>query len=151
MNSKLKMVASIGLGIIAAAATISLTHASEPVKFQNDVLVAANGMTLYTFDKDGPNKSNCNDGCLKAWPALMAPADVKLGGNLSVITRDDGGKQIAMNGKPLYFYVADQKVGDVTGDGSGGVWHAIRSKEGSKETSSQKRAASPAPSSGYSY
>jgi predicted lipoprotein with Yx(FWY)xxD motif len=151
MNSKLKMVAGVGLAILASAVKISLAQAPEPVKFQNDVLVAANGMTLYTFDKDGPNKSNCNDGCLKAWPALMAPADVKLSGNLSVITRDDGGKQIAMNGKPLYFYVADQKVGDVTGDGSGGVWHAVHSKEGSKEASGQKRAASPAPSSGYSY
>lgn len=147
MNSKLKIVACVGLATIAAVAKISSTHASEIVKFQNDVLVAANGMTLYTFDKDGPNKSNCNDGCLKAWPALMAPADAKLGGNLSVITRDDGGKQIAMNGKPLYFYVADQKIGDVTGDGSGGVWHAIRSSQ----SSSPKRAASTAPSSGYSY
>jgi predicted lipoprotein with Yx(FWY)xxD motif len=155
MNSKLKMVASVGLTVIAAAAKISVTHASEPVKFQNDVLVAANGMTLYTFDKDGPNKSNCNDGCLKAWPALMAPADAKLGGNLSVITRDDGGKQIAMNGKPLYFYVADQKVGDVTGDGSGGVWHAIRpaqaAAQSATQSSAQKRAATPAPSSGYTY
>jgi predicted lipoprotein with Yx(FWY)xxD motif len=153
MKSKLKIVTRITLAsLLTAAAT--LTQAAEAVKFQGDVLVAANGMTLYTFDKDSANKSNCNDGCLKAWPALMAAADTKISGELSIITRDDGSKQIAMNGKPLYFYVADQKIGDVTGDGSGGVWHAIRAGQNAATTTqgtSPRRAAAPAQTSGYAY
>jgi predicted lipoprotein with Yx(FWY)xxD motif len=153
MNSKLKLISGISLATLltAAATATTLTHASEPVKFQGDVLVAANGMTLYTFDKDAPNKSNCNDGCLKAWPALIATADIKVSGEFSIVTRDDGAKQIAMNGKPLYFYVADQKAGNVTGDGSGGVWHAIRSGQTATQSTSPRRAAAPAQSSGYAY
>lgn len=151
---KSKSINRITLASLFVAAAI-LGHASEPVKFQGDVLVAANGMTLYTFDKDATNKSNCNDGCLKAWPALMASVDTKVAGELSIITRDDGSKQIAMSGKPLYFYIADQKAGDVTGDGSGGVWHAIRNGQSATASvnpgTSPRRAAAPAQSSGYAY
>jgi predicted lipoprotein with Yx(FWY)xxD motif len=155
MNMKLKLtlIGSITAATVLTAAA-TLGHASEPAKFERDVLVAGNGMTLYTFDKDGANKSNCNDGCLKAWPALMATADTKVSGEFSIINRDDGGKQIAMNGKPLYFYVADQKAGDITGDGSGGVWHAIRVDKSSSATpaeGSPRRAAAPAQTSGYAY
>lgn len=152
-RSKLILIARITTATLLASAA-AISNASEPVKFQGDVLVAANGMTLYTFDKDASNKSNCNDGCLKAWPALMATADTKVSGEFSIINRDDGGKQIAMNGKPLYFYVADQKVGDITGDGSGGVWHAIRAGQVAATTATQsspRRAAAPAQSSGYAY
>jgi predicted lipoprotein with Yx(FWY)xxD motif len=150
MKPVLKIMTSVTLvSLLAAAATFA--QASEPVKFQGDVLVAANGMTLYTFDKDAPNKSNCNDGCLKAWPALIATADTKVSGEFSIVTRDDGTKQIAMNGKPLYFYIADQKAGDVTGDGSGGVWHAIRNGQTAIQSTSPRRAAAPAQSSGYAY
>lgn len=150
MKSKLKLISGITLASLLTAAATHI-RASEPVKFQGDVLVAANGMTLYTFDKDAPNKSNCNDGCLKAWPALIATADTKVSGEFSIVTRDDGAKQIAMNGKPLYFYVADQKAGDVTGDGSGGVWHAIRNGQTATQSTSPRRAAAPAQSSGYAY
>ncbi len=150
MKSKLKLINSMTLAsLLSAAATFA--QASESVKFQGDVLVAANGMTLYTFDKDAPNKSNCNDGCLKAWPALLATVDTKVAGEFSIVTRDNGAKQIAMNGKPLYFYIADQKAGDVTGDGSGGVWHAIRNEQSASQNSSPQRAAAPAQSSGYAY
>jgi predicted lipoprotein with Yx(FWY)xxD motif len=153
MKSKLALIGSITAAtVLSAAATFS--HASEQAKFERDILVAANGMTLYTFDKDGASKSNCNDGCLKAWPALMATADTKVSGEFSIINRDDGGKQIAMNGKPLYFYIADQKVGDITGDGSGGVWHAIRVDKSASATPAEggpRRAAAPAQTSGYAY
>ena len=155
MKSNLTLLARITtatlLTILSGAAVVS--HASEPVKFQGDVLVAANGMTLYTFDKDAANKSNCNEACLKAWPALMATADTKVSGEFTIINREDGAKQIAMNGKPLYFYVADQKAGDITGDGSGGVWHAIRAGQSAATPaqSSPRRSAAPAQSSGYAY
>ncbi len=57
------------------------------------VLVDSNGMTLYTFDKDTENKSNCNDKCAEAWPPLFASADAKAMGKLTVAARDDGSKQ----------------------------------------------------------
>ena len=43
-------------------------------------------------------------------------------GDYSVITRDDGGRQIAYKGKPLYYWIKDTKPGEKTGDGFNKVW-----------------------------
>lgn len=99
-----------------------------PVKMMNGVLVNASGMTLYTFDKDpkGGGKSVCNGGCAKNWPPLMATASDKAGGDYSIITRDDGSKQWAHKGSPLYLWVKDTKPGDMTGDNYKNIWHVVR-------------------------
>ncbi|HET6599138.1 MAG TPA: hypothetical protein VFG60_04170 [Burkholderiaceae bacterium] len=111
---------------IALSGCASMSHA--PAKTADGVLVGANGMTLYTFDKDtaGNGKSVCNGKCAANWPPLMAAADAKATGHYSVVTRDDGTKQWAVNGKPLYFWVKDTKPGDKTGDGVLGIWHAAK-------------------------
>jgi len=102
---------------------------TAPVASQNGMLVSSvNNMTLYTFDKDSMNQSNCVGDCLKAWPALTAPSNVKTSGQFSTIQRDDGSYQWAANGKPLYFFVKDMKVGDMNGDKVGGVWHIVKTK-----------------------
>jgi predicted lipoprotein with Yx(FWY)xxD motif len=44
----------------------------------------------------------------------------------AVITREDGSKQWAYKGKPLYYWVKDTKPGDVSGDGVKGVWHTAK-------------------------
>ena len=100
-----------------------------------EMLAAKNGMTLYVFDKDAPSKSNCAGGCLAAWPALMLQEPGELKAPFSAVTREDGLKQVAWQGKPLYFYAADQKAGDAAGDNSGGVWHVVR-KDAAPKTSS---------------
>lgn len=43
-----------------------------------------------------------------------------------MITRDDGSKQWAYKGKPVYYWVKDKAAGDKTGDGVAGVWHIIK-------------------------
>ena len=53
----------------------------------------------------------------------MAADDAKASADYSVVTRDDGKKQYAYKGKPLYFWVKDAKPGDKTGDGFNNVWH----------------------------
>ncbi len=88
------------------------------------VLADAKGMTLYTFDKDSAGKSVCNGNCAKNWPPLSAGPDAKSKGNWTVVTRDDGSKQWAYKGKPLYTWVKDTKPGETTGDGVGNVWHS---------------------------
>ncbi|MEO8540687.1 MAG: hypothetical protein ABI577_13190, partial [bacterium] len=45
----------------------------------------------------------------------------------SLITRDDGAKQIAYNGKPLYRYGPDKAPGDANGQGIGNVWFVATS------------------------
>ena len=99
--------------------------APAPARVADGVLVGANGMTLYTFDKDtaGSGKSVCNGPCATNWPPLMAADSDKPTGNYTVVTRDDGKKQWAMQGKPLYYWAKDTKPGDKTGDGVLGVWH----------------------------
>jgi len=118
--------------VAAAFSLIALTTATwaadAPVKVADGVLVGANGMTLYTFDKDavGSGKSVCNGPCATNWPPLAAATGDTAGGDYSIITRDDGAKQWASKGKPLYFWSKDQKVGDKTGDGFNGVWHVAK-------------------------
>jgi predicted lipoprotein with Yx(FWY)xxD motif len=114
--------------ILAFAMTACAGLPFGPVKYTNGLMTGTNGMTLYTFDKDIENsgKSACNGQCATNWPPLAASPDSKNGGDWTVITRDDGSKQWAFSGKPLYFYSKDQKPGDVTGDGLNNAWRAFR-------------------------
>ena len=120
-----------------ATAAISLTFvvlagcaaiAAAPVKVADGVLVGPNGMTLYTFDKDaaGSGKSTCNGPCATNWPPLMATASDTTSGDYTVITRDDGAKQWAVKGKPVYYWIKDTKPGDKTGDGVNKVWQTAK-------------------------
>jgi predicted lipoprotein with Yx(FWY)xxD motif len=47
-------------------------------------------------------------------------------GDYSIVTRDDGKKQWAFKGKPLYYWVKDQKPGDQTGQGVNNVWQVAK-------------------------
>src|SRR3954463_3460855 len=100
---------------------------SHPAKVadtsKGKALVDAKGMTLYVFDKDTGGKSTCNGPCATNWPPLAAAVDAKASGDWTVMTRDDGSKQWAYKGKPLYLWVKDTKPGEVTGDGVNNVWH----------------------------
>ncbi len=114
--------------LAAAFALSTLAAAQAPTKTEGEALVNATGMTLYTFDKDasGSGKSACNGPCAANWPPLMAAPDAKPGGDYTIVTRDDGGRQWAHKGKPLYLWVKDAKPGDRTGDGFNNVWHVAR-------------------------
>ena len=56
----------------------------------------------------------------------MATGDAKPTGDWTVVTRDDGSKQWAYKGKPLYAWSKDTKPGDKTGDGFNSVWHTAK-------------------------
>ena len=119
---------------VAALAVLSLPVSAEDylagaVKTADiagkNVLTDANGMTLYTFDKDtkGDGKSVCNGDCAVKWPPLMAEAGAAPEGDFTIVTRDDGSTMWAYKGWPLYYWKSDKAPGDITGDGVGGVWH----------------------------
>ncbi len=118
----------ISLGLAAASLVLlaNLSAHAQSTNMANGVLVGPNGMTLYTFDKDAGGKSVCNGPCATNWPPFMAGAADKPMGDYSVVTRDDGGKQWAFKGKPLYYWIKDAKAGDMTGDGVNGVWHVVK-------------------------
>ena len=117
--------AGVALATLLAACA-GLTYA--PVKYTDGIITNNGGMTLYTFDKDatGSGKSACNGPCAALWPPLAASSTDQSGGDWTVITRDDGAKQWAWLGKPLYLWAKDQKPGDMTGDGFNKVWHVVR-------------------------
>jgi predicted lipoprotein with Yx(FWY)xxD motif len=119
--------------ILAATFLISQTGISTAqsmpagVKAMGGMLTDSKGMTLYTFDKDTtPGKSACNGQCLANWPALIADTSAANMGDWTVVTRDEGAKQWAYKGKPLYTFVQDKKAGDMVGEGKGGVWHMAK-------------------------
>jgi predicted lipoprotein with Yx(FWY)xxD motif len=103
-------------------------YAAAPAKVMDGALTGANGMTLYTFDKDaaGSGKSLCNGPCATNWPPLFAMDSDMASGDFSIVMRDDGKKQWAFKGKPLYYWNKDQKPGDRTGDGFNNVWHTAK-------------------------
>jgi len=122
------MLAAVVLGLGTAIARADEDYG--PLKVQQTkigkVLADPKGMTLYTFDKDTSGKSMCVGECAEYWPPVKAAADAKPTGDLTIITRADGSKQWADDGKPLYTYVKDKKPGDVTGDNFKGVWHVVK-------------------------
>ncbi|CAN1592819.1 Lipoprotein repeat [Candidatus Pelagibacterales bacterium] len=97
-------------------------------KFDGGILVGNKEMTLYTFDKDtkGSGKSVCNGDCAKNWPPYLATDKDKAADKFTIVTRDDGKKQWAFDGKPLYYWAKDMKKGDKTGDNVNNVWHIIK-------------------------
>lgn len=111
--------------ILAATACLLAAYASPSfgqATAKDGVFTNAKGMTLYTYHKDSRGKSVCNGTCATNWPPLMAAATDKASGDWGIVTRDDGSKQWAYKGKPLYLWIKDQKPGDRTGDGAGGNW-----------------------------
>ncbi|NSL54267.1 COG4315 family predicted lipoprotein [Uliginosibacterium aquaticum] len=99
-----------------------------PAKLTDGVLTGNGGMTLYTFDRDtaGNGKSVCNGPCATNWPPLYVAEGEAPSGDYSIVTRDDGKKQWAFKGKPLYYWIKDQKPGDRTGDGVNNTWHLAK-------------------------
>jgi predicted lipoprotein with Yx(FWY)xxD motif len=127
----------LGMATAIALAALAVSYSAQaedygPFKEQKTaagtVLADPKGMTLYTYDKDEPGKSNCVDQCAVNWPPAMATASDKPVGDLTIITRPDGTMQWADEGKPLYTFIQDKKPGDITGDKMKDVWHAVMEK-----------------------
>ncbi len=114
------------VALVAAIAVAGTALAQAPAKKTGGMLTNNAGMTLYTFDKDAGGKSACNGPCATNWPPLTAGGDAKASGDWTIITRDDGSKQWAYKGKPVYLWSKDQKPGDMTGDGFNGIWHVVK-------------------------
>lgn len=95
-----------------------------------DFLVDGNGMTLYMFTKDEPNKSNCAGNCLAAWPPLLSQGSPQAGEGvdqalLGTAEMPDGTLIVTYNEMPLYYWMNDAKAGDVTGQANNDVWWVV--------------------------
>ena len=120
------LIATLFGGLFCLLASLALAQTKAPESGETTkgtALVDLNGMTLYVFDRDSAGKSNCNAECAIDWPPLIADTDAQASGSFSFITRQDGRKQWAYKGKPLYTWTKDKEPGEATGDGVNNVWH----------------------------
>jgi predicted lipoprotein with Yx(FWY)xxD motif len=139
--------------VIALAVTAVLgasAAGAQAIAERNGNLANAEGRTLYTYDKDAAGVSNCSGGCAFEWPPFLAKDGATDNGAFTVITRADGRKQWARDGKPLYFYVGDLQAGNVRGDNHGGTWHVVKTdgKQAGK-TDAKQASGSGSTSTGY--
>jgi predicted lipoprotein with Yx(FWY)xxD motif len=88
------------------------------------LIALANGYSIYTSDRDGVHKSNCDATCQKTWRPVSAGVIAQANGDWTVFERAPGLKQWAYKGKPVYTHTRDDKErsyqgGDVLG------WHNV--------------------------
>jgi len=105
----------------------SLGSSQRVVNYLIDV---QNNLSLYTFDKDALNKTNCDAECQKKWPIFT-------GGNTEstdIEVFDTNTKHLAYKKHPMYFFAADKVEGDVNGDNVKDVWHLIYAPAGSNDS-----------------
>jgi predicted lipoprotein with Yx(FWY)xxD motif len=108
--------------------------------FTETILVNGEGRTIYRFDADEPNTgtSACegDSECDEKWPPVLADNGLDVVEDcvdpdlVSTFTREDGTKQVAVNGWPLYYYFEDKAPGDIKGHGVGDVWFAATAEGG---------------------
>ena len=103
----------------------SIKSLDRTVSFLTD----RDGMSLYIFDKDELNKSNCDAECQKIWPRFRG-ADTT-NENITVV---NGSDQLAYRKHPLYYFANDTIAGDVNGDNIKDVWHLIYAPAGSTDS-----------------
>jgi predicted lipoprotein with Yx(FWY)xxD motif len=97
------------------------------------VLVDSKGRTLYLFEADKRDKSNCSGACLSIWPAFTASGkpvvkDGAAAAKVGTIPAAGGKSQVTYNGHPLYYYVGDRNAGDTSGQGLdqfGAEWYVL--------------------------
>jgi predicted lipoprotein with Yx(FWY)xxD motif len=93
-----------------------------------EIVVDAEGRTLYVFLADEGSESTCYDECEASWPPLTVEGDPVAGDGvdgsiLGTTDRDDGSTQVMLDGHPLYYFAADESPDDMNGQGVGDVWY----------------------------
>ncbi len=137
----------------ATRGTVIASHAGSGGTFLTD-----GGRSVYLWNADAMNKSNCSGACAGAWPPVMATGKVTAShgvkpSDLGTIARSGGGKQVTYNGHPLYFFAGDSGPGQTNGQGSdsfGAKWWLVApsgSQITAADTASSSASAPMAPSS----
>jgi len=114
----------------------SLTIATYKTPEDGTLISGENNRTLYVLEADEKSTSaheklsTCYAGCAAVWPPALASGAPAVAGKanaslLGLTMRRDGSKQVTYNGLPLYYYAADTKAGQATGNhlkDSFGLW-----------------------------
>jgi predicted lipoprotein with Yx(FWY)xxD motif len=111
---------AVGTGAAGPSAG-PLTVQVEDTDTVGRVLADPSGHTLYYDTQDSANSTLCLGSCTDTHHPLLheSPDTLRmpegLGGTLTLITRPDGGQQVAYDNTPLYSFAGDRQPGDVTG------------------------------------
>ncbi|GAB7545356.1 COG4315 family predicted lipoprotein [Cupriavidus sp. CuC1] len=111
------------LSVMAAVAAVR----AQP-SYSGGILVNADGMTLYVFDRDvaGSGRSAWRGQGTNLWLPARAKPEVTAVEPFSILEREDGTRQWAYKGKPLYLYAGDRRPGERSGDNFKNIWHIVR-------------------------
>ena len=119
--------------LLLIPATIAMAAVTTVDTRLGEVYVDDAGKTLYTFARDPLGQSVCEGRCERLWPPLLAEGNnsQQFTGQpgFGKITRKDGSKQWALDGKPVYRWIKDTQSGDITGAGVKGVWPLARADD----------------------
>jgi len=136
------LTALVGSAVFASAvAAVAFAHGTNAsgttVKIAKTplgrILVDGKGVTLYDFVPDRNGASSCYGACAALWPPLIAKGKPHAGTGvraslLGTTRRKDGKLEVTYDHHPLYYYVADRKPGQTTGQGLnqfGGPWWVL--------------------------
>lgn len=128
---------AVSIASMAAFATASapVVSAAKNGRFHQNILVNAQGRTLYVLSGETDSHLLCRSSeCLAVWPALTVSSHSISGGggvhgSLGVLRRGHE-LQVTLDGQPLYLFQGDSSRGQVNGENIksfGGTWHAVLS------------------------
>ena len=107
----------ITLQLLGKAQGYALDAESASFLTRHEIAYAdANGMTLYTSAHDPKGISVCTGECTMMWHPVPVPPGAEPVGDWSIVERDDGILQWALNDKPVYTYSMDVHIGSVAGN-----------------------------------
>jgi predicted lipoprotein with Yx(FWY)xxD motif len=119
---------------VAAAGTGVTVKSAKSSSLGATLVVSATGHTLYHTNVERKNTVKCTGACSSTWPPLLVKAGAKPvagpglnASKLGTVKRPDGTMQVTYGGYALYLYAGDSKAGDVNGQGTAGLWHAVSS------------------------
>ena len=95
------------------------------------MITTREGWSVYAYDKDARNKSNCTGVCLDGWQPVSAPAYSRPVGEWTIIERSPGVTQWAFRGKPVYRHLTDRKLHSMDGSDIAG-WQNVYTQTGPK-------------------
>jgi predicted lipoprotein with Yx(FWY)xxD motif len=91
------------------------------------VVVDAEGRTLYRFTAEAQGRPVCTGSCVTTWPPATVKDDGGLPDHVATVKRPDGaGLQLTYDGHPLYRYSGDRSSSDANGEGVGGQWYVVK-------------------------
>ncbi len=89
------------------------------------MLTTITGFSVYTWDRDGNNKSNCDASCQQSFAPVLAHASApRLRGDWGVIERSPGVFQWTYRKRPLYTLIGEEQRGSFHGSDIAG-WRNV--------------------------